>query len=256
VKFLSDQDLREFLEFKYHQYNRPEFIESDPISIPHRFTKKEDIEIAGFLTAAISWGTRAGILRNAGRLMEMMDRAPYDFMMNSGKKELEQISKFVHRTFNGNDCIFFIKSLKNCYNNYGGLEGLFSTDDKKGLKETISCFRSVFLELSHDPHVEKHIADPMKNASAKRILMFLRWMVRKDSHGVDFGIWKRIKPADLICPLDVHVGNVARKLGLLTRKSNDWKAAEELTSHLCNFDPADPVKYDFALFGLGIYERF
>ena len=256
MKCLSDQDLREFLEFKYHQYNRPEFIETDPISIPHRFTKREDIEIAGFLTATISWGTRKGILKNAGRLMDMMDQAPYDFVMNAGNKELEPMRKFVHRTFNGNDCVSFIKSLKNCYSNYGGMEELFSIDGNTESKKSISSFRKIFLENSNDPHVAKHIADPMKNASAKRILMFLRWMIRKDSHGVDFGIWTKRQPSHLICPLDVHVGSVARKLGLLSRKSNDWKAAEELTSSLCKFDPADPVKYDFALFGLGIYERF
>jgi uncharacterized protein (TIGR02757 family) len=253
---LSNQELFEFLELKYHQYNKPEFIESDPISIPHRFNKKEDIEIAGFLTATISWGTRAGILKNAARLMQMMDHAPFDFTMDAGNDDLEQIRKFVHRTFNGNDCIFFIQSLQNCYRYHGGLEQLFSTDPNSGLKEKISGFRKAFFELSHEPHVEKHIADPMKNASAKRILMFLRWMVRNDSRGVDFGLWKQIDPSKLICPLDVHVGNVARKLGLLTRKSNDWKAAEELTANLRIFDPADPVKYDFALFGLGIFENF
>ena len=253
---MSDIELHEFLEFKYHQYNKPEFIEHDPVSIPHRFTKKEDIEISGFLTATISWGTRAGILKNAGRLMQIMDHSPFDFVTNAGREDLEPLSRFVHRTFNGNDCIFFIRSLKNCYGSHGGLEELFSMEGKRELKESISSFRKIFLETAHDPNVEKHIADPLKNASAKRILMFLRWMVRRDSKGVDFGIWKQIDPLNLVCPLDVHVGNVARKLGLLTRKSNDWKAAEELTANLRRFDPSDPVKYDFALFGLGIFEDF
>jgi len=253
---LSQQELFEFLEIKYDQYNHPSFIESDPISIPHLFTKKQDIEVAGFLTATISWGSRKTIVSNARKLIQMMDDDPYSFIMGASENDFSPFRKFVHRTFNGNDCIYFIKSLQNCYLKHGGLEDLFSTENKQGLKEKISGFRSIFLELSHDPHVEKHIADPMKNASAKRILMFLRWMVRDNSHGVDFGLWKSIDPSQLICPLDVHVGNVARNLGLLTRKSNDWKAAEELTLNLRRFDPSDPVKYDFALFGLGIYERF
>jgi uncharacterized protein (TIGR02757 family) len=253
---LTKKELTGFLEFKYNQYNTPEFIDSDPISIPRLFKKKEDIEISGFITATISWGTRRGILKNAARLIEMMDHAPYDFVMLAEKKELEPIRKFVHRTFNGNDCIFFIHSLRNCYLNHGGLEALFSPEDKKGLKETISDFRKKFLELTHDPHVEKHIADPLKNSSAKRILMFLRWMVRNDNRGVDFGLWKKIVPAQLMCPLDVHSGNVARKLGLLSRKQNDWKAVEELTDKLREFDSNDPVKYDFALFGMGAFEKF
>ena len=253
---LSYQELHDFLEFKYNQYNTPEFIETDPVSIPHLFTKKEDIEIAGFLTATISWGNRKGILKNAGKVMEMMDHAPYNFVMNAGNREFEPLKKFVHRTFNGNDCIFFIQSLKICYQNHGGLEELFSTESKNGIKETISGFRNAFLEIKHDRHVEKHISDPLQNSASKRILMFLRWMVRRDEHGVDFGIWNKINPSQLMCPLDVHSGNVARKLGLLLRKQNDWKAVEELTATLRQFDPADPVKYDFALFGLGVFEKF
>jgi uncharacterized protein (TIGR02757 family) len=253
---MSDSEIYEFLEFKYNQYNTFEFIKSDPVSIPHLFTKKEDIEIAGFLTATISWGTRKGILKNAAKLMQLMDQMPYDFVMNAERDDLKNLDKFVHRTFNGNDCIFFIQSLKNCYKDHGGLEKIFSLKRKEGIKESISSFRKIFLETCHDPHIEKHIADPFSGSSAKRINMFLRWMVRSDNRGVDFGIWKKINPSELICPLDVHTGNVARRLGLLTRKSNDWKAAEELTSNLRKFDPADPVKYDFALFGLGIYESF
>ena len=253
---LSQQELFEFLELKHDQYNQPSFIDSDPVSIPHLFTKKQDIEIAGFLTATISWGNRKSIISNSGRLMQMMDWDPHNFILDASENDLAPLRKFVHRTFNGNDCIFFLQSLKNCYRNHGGLEKLFSMDVHKGLKETISGFRRIFLELSHDPHVGKHIADPLKNASAKRILMFLRWMVRNDSHGVDFGLWRKISPSELMCPLDVHSGNVARKLGLLTRNANDWKAVEELTASLRLFDPDDPVKYDFALFGLGVFEDF
>ena len=256
MKTLSYQDLREFLEFKYNQYNTPEFIETDPISIPHLFTKKEDIEISGFLTATISWGNRKGILKNAKRLMEMMNQSPYEFVMNAGIKEFEPLRKFVHRTFNGNDCLFFIQSLKNCYQNHGGIEELFSNNNKNELKETVSDFRKTFLEINHDLHVEKHISNPLRNSSAKRIMMFLRWMVRNDKRGVDFGLWKNINPSELLCPLDVHSGNVARKLGLLSRIQNDWKAVEELTANLRKFDPDDPVKYDFALFGLGVFEKF
>ncbi|MEI6901198.1 MAG: TIGR02757 family protein [Bacteroidota bacterium] len=263
---LPQKELSEFLEFKYHQYNSTEFIETDPISIPHLFTKKEDIEIAGFLTATISWGNRKSILKNAKKLMEMMDHSPYSFVMDAEEQDLEPLRRFVHRTFNGEDCLFFIKALRNCYQNHGGLENIFTSpllleekgpgDEANLLKGSISRFRKTFLETEHLPRSEKHIADPSRNSSAKRILMFLRWMVRQDQHGVDFGLWKGISPADLMCPLDVHSGNVARKLGLLYRIQNDWKAVEELTANLRKFDANDPVKYDFALFGLGVFERF
>jgi len=253
---LSKPELFEFLEFKYDQYNKSSFIETDPISIPHQFSRKEDIEIAGFLTATISWGTRTSILKDANKLMQMMDCSPYNFILHASRNEQKSLNSFYHRTFNGSDCIFFLKSLKNIYKNQEGLEPLFDDPGKTGMKETISRFRKIFLGTSHDLHSEKHLANPSAGSSAKRILMFLRWMVRNDKKGVDFGLWTRIRPKDLFCPLDVHSGSVARKLGLLRRKANDWRSVEELTGNLRQFDPDDPVKYDFALFGLGVFEKF
>ena len=253
---LSKTELHEFLEAKYLQYNTISFIESDPVSIPHLFSAKEDIEISGFLTATISWGSRKTILSNALKLVEMMEMAPASFIRNFANSDLGPFRKFVHRTFNGDDCMFFLRSLQNIYLNYGGLEGCFVSGEEVDVWSRISAFRRIFLELPHPQRHEKHIADPSKGASCKRIHMFLRWMVRNDSMGVDFGLWKTLSLSELICPLDVHTGNVARELGLLNRKTNDRAAAEELTASLRKFDPADPVKYDFALFGLGVFEHF
>ena len=255
---LSTSELEDFLDEKHDQYNRPEFIESDPISIPHLFSKKEDIEISGFLAATIAWGNRKMIVRNANRLVELMDYSPFDFVMNFSDKELQSFENFVHRTFNGTDCIYFLESLRNIYQNYKGLEAVFSHEIKNtgSVKDAIIYFRKVFFELPFPDRTGKHVANPEKNSSAKRINMYLRWMVRNDNRGVDFGIWKTIKPAGLFCPLDVHSGNISRKLGLLNRKANDWKAVDELTTNLRTFDNIDPVKYDFALFGLGVFEKF
>lgn len=253
---LDFHELKKYLDEKVELYNRPTFIEEDPISIPHLFSRKEDIEISGFLSAVIAWGQRKTILANAGKLMEMMDNAPYDFISGFRDTDLKPFEHFVHRTFNGIDCIYFLTSLKNIYSNHGGLENLFTpTGDEDTVKDSILRFRNVFFELPHLPRTQKHIANPFKNASAKRLNMFLRWMVRKDDNGVDFGIWQSIDPALLMCPLDVHTGNVARALGLLHRNQSDWKAVEELTAVLRSFDPVDPVKYDFALFGMGMYEK-
>jgi uncharacterized protein (TIGR02757 family) len=255
---LPEKELKEFLEFKYDQYNRKEFIENDPISIPHRYSRKEDIEIAAFLTATLSWGKRSLIIKSSSRLMNLMDDSPWQFINNCQLSDLKKLSRFVHRTFNGTDCQFFIQSLKNIYSHHGGLEKVFSEPILFGktIKESIIHFRNIFLVLPHDLRLEKHIANPTSNASAKRINMFLRWMVRKDDQGVDFGLWNSIQASQLLCPLDVHTGNVSRKLGLLCRNTNDWKSVEELTDKLRIFDDLDPVKYDFALFGLGINERF
>ncbi|MEP7168972.1 MAG: TIGR02757 family protein [Bacteroidota bacterium] len=252
-------DIKTFLEEKADLYNRPEFIIVDPISIPHQFTKKEDIEISGFLTATIAWGQRVTILKNANKLMEMIDYAPHKFILYHSDSDLKPFSKFIHRTFNGVDCIYFIQSLKNIYYHHRGLESVFSLPFVKpgaDLGIAINYFRKIFLELDHPKRTEKHIADPLANSSAKRICMFLRWMVRKDKRRVDFGIWKNIKMSQLACPLDLHSARVARSLGLLQRKQNDWKAVMELTNKLQQLDPVDPVKYDFALFGLGINEKF
>ncbi|MBI3511454.1 MAG: TIGR02757 family protein [Bacteroidetes bacterium] len=250
---MNPAELKDFLDAKVLQYNCESFIKNDPISIPHLFSKKEDVEIAGFFTATISWGQRPVIVRNAKKLMELMDMDPFRFTMNSSAKEMKRLGQFTHRTFNCTDAQFFILALRNIYRKHGGLENCFR---KKNRKEAIIHFRNIFFSVKHPSRSEKHISDPGKNSSAKRINMFLRWMVRKDKTGVDFGIWKNISPAHLCVPLDVHVGNTARALGLLTRKQNDWKSVEELTAKLREFDPKDPVKYDFALFGLGINENF
>ena len=248
----ADNDIRSFLDESYLKYNRSSFIENDPVSIPHRFSKKEDIEIAGFLTATIAWGNRKSIISNALKLMAHMDEAPHDFLLHQSARELKVFETFVHRTFNGKDCRFFITSLKNIYLSHGGLEGAFSNAGTPGLQHNIVQFRNLFLAPKHLPRTDKHVSNPLQKSSAKRLCMFLRWMVRKDNKGVDFGIWKGISPADLCLPLDVHTGNVSRALGLLQRRQNDWQAVEEITAALRIFDPADPVKYDFALFGLGV----
>ena len=254
---INTNDLKDFLDIKVEQYNNPKFIESDPIQIPHTFSKKEDIEIAGFLTATIAWGNRKSIINNAKRLMALLDNAPFDFVLNHNKDDLEALKPFVHRTFNGDDCIQFIKSLQHIYKNHNGLESAFKMDaDKNSIQHSISKFKTTFFEIEHLPRTKKHVSDPLKNSAAKRINMFLRWMVRQDHTGVDFGIWKSISPSILSCPLDVHSGNVARKLGLLSRKQNDGKALLELDTALRKLDAKDPVKYDFALFGLGVFEGF
>ncbi|MEC3907700.1 TIGR02757 family protein [Tamlana sp. 2201CG12-4] len=254
---MDQTELKEFLDTKVIQYNNPKFIQSDPIQIPHRFNKKEDIEIAGFLTATIAWGNRKSIINNAHKLMHLLDDSPYDFIINHKASDLDKLAPFVHRTFNGHDCIQFVKSLQHIYTNYNGLESVFAKyAHKDSLQTAISKFKSVFFEVAHLQRTQKHISDPLKNSAAKRINMFLRWMVRQDHAGVDFGIWKSLKPNQLSCPLDVHSGNVARKLGLLKRKQNDAKALSELDKALGSLDPNDPVKYDFALFGLGVFEGF
>lgn len=253
--FISD--LKSFLEEKVEQYNHIKFIDTDPIQIPHRFSQKEDIEIAGFLTATIAWGNRKSIIKNANRIIEFMDNSPYDFVLNHTNKDLLKINGSIHRTFNSVDLQFFIKSLKNIYINYGGLENVFAArQQEKNTFYLIERFRNIFFELQHFDRTQKHISNPVKNSSAKRINMFLRWMVRKDNKGVDLGIWNTISPSQLVCPLDVHSGNVARKLDLIQRKQNDWKAVSELMDNLSLFDSEDPVKYDFALFGLGAFEDF
>lgn len=249
-------ELKQFLNEKVEQYNQPKFIESDPIQIPHQFTKKEDVEIAGFLTATIAWGKRQMIIKNAQKMMELLGNSPYDFIMNHQEKDLE-FEHFVHRTFNLIDFKYFIKSLKNIYQNHNGLETIFSKNIKdESTKNSIHEFKKIFFEIEHPQRTTKHVSDPIKGSAAKRINMYLRWMVRNDQKGVDFGIWKTISPSVLSCPLDVHSGNVARKLGLLNRKQNDWKALQELDNNLRLLDKNDPVKYDFALFGLGIFEGF
>jgi len=249
---MYSKDFKAFLENNYCRFNHPSFIVSDPVSIPHQFTRKEDIEISGLLTALISWGNRTSILKSAQRLMTLMSDSPYEFICHASPHDLAQLRGFVHRTFQGEDAGFMVRALQHIYKNKGGLEILFSSMNQFGSSHAITQFRNAALEADHFPRSEKHLANPESGSSAKRINMFLRWMVRKDDKGVDFGLWKTIDPANLICPLDVHSGRVARRLGLLDRKVNDWRAAEELTANLRIFDPQDPVKYDFALFGIGV----
>ena len=252
---MNKEQLKHYLDLKVEKYNQIDFIDSDPIQIPHRFDKKEDIEIAGFLAATIAWGNRKMIIRNSNRMMDLMDNSPFDFIMNYEESDLLAFEGFVHRTFNSNDFIQFVKSLRNIYVNHGGIESVFTKHQgEHNMKEAIYQFKSVFFEIDHLQRNTKHISNPMKGSAAKRINMFLRWMVRKDTFGVDFGIWENISPAKLSIPLDVHSGRIARELGMLLRKQNDWKAVAELDEQLRLLDPADPVKYDYALFGIGVFD--
>src|SRR5690606_21831630 len=251
---MNFDELKEYLDFKADQYNHPDFIKSDPIQIPHQYTLKEDIEISAFLTSTVAWGNRKMIINSATKMMQAMGNNPYDFVMNANEYQIEAIDSVVHRTFNTEDFRFFIKSLQNIYQQHQGLEYLFSKDKELNLQQRISCFKQTFCEMKHPSRTTKHISDPLKGSSSKRINMFLRWMCRNDKKGVDFGLWKSIAPSELSCPLDVHSGNVARSLGILKRKQNDQKALQELDNALRKFDPNDPVKYDFALFGLGVFE--
>lgn len=254
---LPAKELKAFLDEKAEQYNTTDFLDSDPVQVIHRYHQKEDIEISGFLTATIAWGNRKSIISNANRMMELLGNSPYDFVMSHREDDLDRFEHFVHRTYNAEDLRHFIRSLRHIYTTYGGIEAVFA-DHKHAprLQEAISDFRARFFEIPHLQRTEKHVSDPSKGSSAKRINMYLRWMVRKDNKGVDRGIWDSVSPSQLSCPLDVHSGKVARKLGLLKRKQNDAKALSELDEALRKMDPDDPVRYDFALFGLGVFEKF
>ncbi len=254
---MTKTELKDFLDAKVEQYNQHKFIESDPIQIPHLFQKKEDIEISAFLTATIAWGNRKSIIANAKRMMALLDGAPHDFVINHKASDLKKLNGFVHRTFNQQDFNCFIGSLKNIYIEHGGLEKVFAQNaTTASVQPAIAYFKQVFFELPHPKRTTKHVSDPVKGSAAKRINMFLRWMVRDNSTGVDFGLWNKISPSQLSCPLDVHSGNVARKLKLLKRKQNDARSVTELDGNLRKLDAKDPVKYDFALFGLGVFEKF
>lgn len=249
-------DLKEFLDEKWERYERPDFIPNDPIQIPHRFTKKQDIEIAGFLTASIAWGNRKSIITNATKMMSLMDEAPYEFITNYQEKDLERFDGFVHRTFNQEDLKTFVRALARLYKQHQSLEAFFVENAPAGdLQQAITRFKQAFFKYQPNNRAQKHVADPARGSAAKRINMWLRWLVRPADRGVDFGIWKELPTAWLSCPLDVHTGRVARELGLLKRKQNDAKALLELDGSLRQFDPLDPVKYDFALFGLGVHEN-
>ncbi|MBP1164978.1 uncharacterized protein (TIGR02757 family) [Chryseobacterium sp. PvR013] len=253
MNMLKFEELRDFLNEKADQYNAPDFIENDPIQIPHRFSLKQDIEIAGFLAATISWGNRKSIINSADKMLDIMGNSPYDFVMNYSEKDLKEIQdKSIHRTFNGQDFSYFIRQFNRIYKENESLESLFDVKKTEhNFLHAIERFRNGFLETEkHRSH--KHVSSPYKNSSAKRIIMFLRWMVRQDKRGVDFGIWEKIDQKHLSIPLDVHTGNISRKLGLVSRTQNDWKTVEELDVAIRKFDEKDPAKYDFALFGLGV----
>lgn len=292
-------ELKDFLDLKAAQYNRPDFIQNDPICIPHQYTKKQDIEIAAFFAAILAWGQRKTIINKCNELFQRMDHAPYDFMLNHSDSDLKRLLGFKHRTFNDTDLLYFVAFFQEHYGVHASLEAAFLgnsddfldgysgtgpldglvSDDKLSedntaysspacmlsalsaqppkIERALNYFRAYFFSLPDYPgRTIKHVSSPLQKSTCKRLNMFLRWMVRKDNTGVDFGIWNTLKPADLICPCDVHVDRVARKLGLIERKQTDWRTAVELTAHLLRFDPLDPVKYDFALFGLGIEEKF
>ena len=250
------KELADFLNRKVDEYNQPSFIANDPVSIPHLFTGKQDIEIAGFFAAIFSWGNRSTIINKSRELLELMDMAPYSFCLDPDPEKLKKLSAFKHRTFNSTDLLYFIEFFNFHYSGNESLETAF-TKHGSSVREMLTGFYHYFFSLEHVPaRTRKHIATPEKNSSCKRLNMFLRWMVRTDEKGVDFGIWKSISPALLICPIDLHVARVARRFGLLERKQSDWQAALELTGYLRTLDKEDPVKYDFALFGTGVMEKY
>ncbi|MCO6477549.1 MAG: TIGR02757 family protein [Phaeodactylibacter sp.] len=251
-------DIRKLLEQSVRRYNRPAFIESDPISIPHRFSRLQDIEITGFWAAMLAWGQRKTIINKSAELIELMDGAPYDFILNHREEDRRPFLEFKHRTFQPTDTLYFLEFFQQYYRQHDSLEDAFARHLRPGDEHTeraLAGFHELFFSLPVAPErTRKHIATPSRRSTCKRLNMFLRWMVRKDDKGVDFGLWGRIRPAQLLMPLDVHVDRVARRLGLLQRKQTDWQAVLELTGRLRRFDPEDPVKYDFALFGLGVLE--
>jgi uncharacterized protein (TIGR02757 family) len=261
TKFLR---LKGFLDKKVEEYNQPSFIAPDPISVPHLFSKKQDIEIAGFFASIFAWGNRTTIIKKAKELMQLMDNAPHDFITQHSDKQLKNLLSFKHRTFNTTDLLYFILFLRHHYSKYNSLEAAFLQNISKAslseddlVEKALTTFHDYFFSLEDAPlRTKKHIATPARNSTCKRLNMYLRWMVRKDKCGVDFGLWTKIKPSQLICPIDVHVARVAKRFGLIARKQVDWLTALELTSHLREFDPHDPAKYDFALFGLGVVEKF
>ncbi len=247
--------LANYLNIKYAEYNTTKFIKHDPISIPHLFSKKQDIEIAGFFAAMFAWGNRTTIIQKSKELMELMDNSPHSFCLHHSPVELKKLSHFKHRTFNTTDLLYFIEFFKFHYTKHKSLETAFTMHGNTA-QQMLTGFHHYFFSLEHIPErTRKHIATPEKKSSCKRLNMYLRWMVRQDKKGVDFGIWKNISPAELICPIDVHVARVAKRLNILTRKQTDWETALELTSFLRTLDKKDPVKYDFALFGLGVMEK-
>lgn len=251
---MEKEELRDLLEHLHDKYNRAEFIEPDPISVPHAFTAKEDREIAGFFAATIAWGNRKAIVKSARRMMQYMDDAPADFVRHASAEELARLQTYVHRTFNGQDFTDFVLAIRGIAERFGGIGDFFEShyEAEGDMARVLSAFRREFFACEHNPHCEKHLSSIDKGAACKRLNMYLRWFVRRDDRGVDFGLWRKIPMSALYLPLDVHSGNMGRALGLLSRKQSDWKATVEITDSLREFDPADPVRYDFSLFGAGI----
>lgn len=252
---MKKQELKKFLNAKVDFYNQPSFIKDDPICIPHLFTQQQDIEIAGFFAAIFAWGNRTTIINKSKELMQLMDMQPHQFCLNHNRSELKRLSGFKHRTFTADDLYYFIEFFHQHYSKYDSLETAFFPRKGMTVEEGLNHFKNEFFSFEHLKRTEKHISSPKQKSSCKRLNMYLRWMVRNDTKGVDFGIWKNISPADLICPLDVHVSRIARQYGLMQRKQDDWEAALELTANLRTLDKNDPVKYDFALFGTGVMEN-
>lgn len=251
---MEKDELKELLERLYDKYNRPEFIPDDPISVPHRYAERADREIAGFFAATIAWGNRKAIVRSGHRMMHFLDDAPADFVRNASERELNMLASFVHRTFNGGDLRDFVLALRRMEQLHGGIGAFFESryEATRSMPQVLADFRREFFAAEHAQRCEKHLSSVEKGAACKRLCMYLRWMVRRDDRGVDFGLWRRIPMSALCLPLDLHAGNMGRALGLLSRRQNDWRAVEEITAALRAFDPADPVRYDFSLFGAGI----
>ena len=255
---MSHEEMFELLESLHDKFNNESFIEADPISVPHSFSRAEDREIAGFLAATIAWGNRRAIVQSAHRMMRYMDNQPYDFVVNASNEEIATLSSYVHRTFNGGDFQDFVRALRHIVSQWGSIGGYFEShyEECGDLRKVLSDFRRDFHAVDHNPHSEKHLSSIDKGAACKRLFMYLRWMVRRDDRGVDFGLWQRIPMSALYMPLDLHTGRMGRSLGLLNRKQDDWKAGEELTATLRNFSNDDPVRYDYSLFGVGISRMF
>lgn len=255
---MSHEEMFELLESLHDKFNNESFIEADPISVPHSFSRAEDREIAGFLAATIAWGNRRAIVQSAHRMMRYMDNQPYDFVVNASNEEIATLSSYVHRTFNGGDFQDFVRALRHIVTKWGSIGVYFEShyEECGDLRKVLSDFRRDFHAVDHNPHSEKHLSSIDKGAACKRLFMYLRWMVRRDDRGVDFGLWQRIPMSALYMPLDLHTGRMGRSLGLLNRKQDDWKAVEELTATLRNFSNDDPVRYDYSLFGVGISRMF
>ncbi len=256
---MDDKQLKHFLDAKVALYNQPSFIEKDPISIPHAFTKKQDIEISGLFAAVLAWGNRTTIINNCKKLMGWMDNSPHEFILHHKDTDLKLFLHFAHRTFNTTDLLYFLHFLQYHYRQHNSLEDAFVSAKnyrEENVEQALIYFHNYFFSIEYPERTRKHISTPQRNSACKRLNMYLRWMVRKENRGIDFGIWKKIKPSQLICPLDVHVARVAERLGLIDDIRSNWSNALELTRRLKELNPADPAIYDFALFGLGAEERF